>query len=461
MNRSRLFRTTAIRLSLRYALFYAVLTGLGLGILYWATSRYVDAQIVAGLEHELSTLVKIDQQQGRAKLEQIIAREPAVYTENQRYLLLLDPTGNKKLGGLKGWPDTLETDATVRNIWIDHSLIPVELEDKDGFWPMIATTLDDGSQLLVAQSVRQAENLQEFILSAMSIILLISVGLALALGYRLGRQMLQRVDLINETARQVRQGNLSIRVPRSGNNDEYDEVATHLNRMLNHLQQLLQDMQEVTDNVAHDLRSPLSRLKNRLEVTLLETRDKQAYQQTLQQAVSDVDSMIKTFNSLLEIAQAESGSYRGEWSKLDLSALVSDLGELYEGVAEQNQQHLIVRVAPDRTLSGNQYLLSQAISNLLENAIKYAGQESRIMVELIATEATLTLRVSDNGRGIPDADLEHVLKRFVRLERARSSQGNGLGLSLVAAVARLHNARLVLYNNAPGLAVEINFNLET
>ncbi len=460
MNPSRLFRTTAIRLSLRYAVFYAVLTGLGLGSLYWATSRYVDAQIAAGLEHELSVLVNIDRQQGRDKLRQIIAREPVVYTENQRYTLLLDASGKQLLGNLKGWPPALRSDGKVRNIWIDHSLIPVKVEDKDGFWPMIATTLPDGSQLLVAQSVRQAENLQEFILSAMTIILLVSVGLALALGYRLGRQMLLRVDMINDTARKVRQGNLSIRIPRSDRNDEYDEVATHLNRMLNHLEQLVKGMQEVTDNVAHDLRRPLSRLKNRLEVTLLEARDKKDYQQTLQQAVNDVDGMIQTFNSLLEIAQAEAGSSRGEWAMLDLSALACSLAELYQGVAEQHQQRLELRITPSINITGNQHLLSHAISNLLENAIKYAGAGSVITISLSRKKSVIVLCICDTGKGIPQRDFKHVLKRFVRLDSTRSTEGNGLGLSLVAAVAKLHEATLELKDNHPGLAVEIKFNLD-
>lgn len=457
MNPNRLLRTTAIRLALRYAVFYGLLTGLGLGVLYWATSRYVDAQISAGLENELAALTRFDQEKGRHRLLEVLSDQPVIDAENRRYLLLTSSDGQKLAGDLKGWPPNLRPDNRVRNIWIEEDLIPYPVEDQDGFWPMIATILPDGSRLLIAQSVRQAEDLQEFVLSAMGLILLVIVGLTLLLGWRMGRQMLKRVDLINDTARQIQQGNLARRVPSSGRNDEFDELATHLNRMLAHIEQLINGMREVTDNVAHDLRRPLSRLRNRLEVTLLEARDEQNYRQTIEHAVSDVDGMIKTFNALLEIAQVEAGSYRGEWEDVEFSTLVHDIGELYQGIAERNGQTLGTKIDPGISIRGNRHLLGQAISNLLENAIKYSDSGSEISMSLSAHAGNPLLSVSDTGPGIPSTDTQHVLKRFVRLDSSRSAGGNGLGLSLVSAVASLHKAQLVLKDNHPGLRVELVF----
>ena len=457
MNPNRLLRTTAIRLALRYAVFYGLITGLGLGVLYWATSRYVDAQISAGLENDLAALTRIDQQQSRKRLLEALSSQPAIDTENRRYLLLISPDGEKLAGDLKGWPPNLPPDNHVRNVWIEDGLIPHQMEDQDGFWPMLATTLPDGSRLLIAQSVRQAEDLQEFVLSAMALILLVIIGLTLLLGWRMGRQMLERVDQINDTARHILEGDLSRRIASSGRDDEFDELAAHLNRMLAHIEQLINGMREVTDNVAHDLRRPLSRLRNRLEVTLLEARDEQHYRQTIEHAVTDVDGMIKTFNALLEIAQVEAESYRGEWEDVEFSTLVHDIGELYQGIADENGQTLDASIAPDIGIKGNRYLLGQAISNLLENAVKYSGSGSEISLSLSANAGTPLLCVSDTGPGIPSTDTQRVQKRFVRLDSSRSAGGNGLGLSLVSAVASLHKARLALKDNHPGLRVELVF----
>lgn len=454
---SRLLRTTAIRVALRYAVLYALLTGLGLGVLYWATSRYVDAQISAGLENELAVLTRIDREQDRGRLLEIINSQPVIDPENRRYFLLVSPKGEKLAGDLKGWPPRLRTDKRVRNIWIEDELIPHQLQDQDGFWPMVATDLPDGSRLLIAQSVRQAEDLQEFILSAMGMILLIIVGLTLMLGWRMGRQMLSRVDQINDTARHILQGDLSKRVASSGRNDEFDELAMHLNRMLSHIEKLVNGMREVTDNVAHDLRQPLTRLRNRLDVTLLEARDTEDYKAVIEDAVEDVEGMIKTFNALLEIAQAEAGSYRGEWQTIDLSALAGDIGALYKDLAEEGRQSLDLSIEPGVCIQGNRHLLGQAISNLLENATKYAGPNACITLQVRQDQKHAVLAVCDSGPGIPTAQRQRVLQRFVRLDSARSTPGNGLGLSLVAAVAQLHGADLKLDDNEPGLCVVLSF----
>ncbi len=458
MKPRRLLHTTAMRLALRYAVFYAVLIALGLGVLYWATSRYVDAQLAAGLEQEVHNLATLDRQQGRQQLKALLKSESVITGENQRYYLIEETGSDKRTGNLLGWPPALNADGRVHNIWLEDDLIPEYMEDQDGYWPMIGVVLDDGARLLVAREVHQAEDLQEFILATMAIIITVSVGLALIMGWRLGRSLLDRIELINETAERVTAGDLSHRVPLSGQDDEFDELAGHLNSMLARIEVLLTGMRQVTDNVAHDLRRPLARMRNRIEVTLLETRKSEEYRRAMEETMSDAEELMRTFNALLEIAQTEAGSYRGEWREVDLSTLLRDLSELYEDQAAEHSRTFKVDIEHGLTVIGNRQLLAQAITNLLDNAFKFTENGGIIQLEAKRWEGKIQVCIGDNGPGIPVGQREKVIHRFVRLETARSTPGNGLGLSLVKAVADLHKARLQLEDNSPGLRVIIDFN---
>ncbi len=453
----RLFRTTAIRLSLRYALYFALLLMLGLGGLYWSSSQYIDAQITSNLEYQLDFLVSLDQQQGRQKLLTYMNKRPSGISKNQLYTILISRQGKKLAGNLNGWPEGIIADKVVRNDWLDSHLIPEKFSDYDGYWPVIATKLPDGSRLLLTQSLVQAEDLREFTLSSMVIILLVSIALTLLLGWRMGQTILHRINTINIVARQIGQGELNQRVPLTGQDDEFDELASHLNDMLKRLEQLINSMRDVTDNVAHDLRRPLSRLRNRIEVSLLKSRDIVDYQQTLNSALTDIDGLIKTFNALLEIAQVESGSYRGEWLKVDLSALAESIGILFKEAAEEDNKNIQLSIEEDIVIKGNPHLLGQAINNLLENALKYSSDNDNIELTLSRQNDQVLLRVSDSGMGIPAEEYEHVLQRFVRLDTSRSTEGNGLGLCLIKAVADLHQADLILESNQPGLKVSLLF----
>ncbi len=458
MKPRRLLHTTAMRLAMRYAIFYAVLIALGLAVLYWSTGRYVDAQVAAGLQHEVHKLTMLDREQGRQRLQAAVQSVSDIVGENQRYYLLKEPGSGKRIGNLNGWPPTLKADGRVHNIWIEDDLIPTHMADKDGYWPMIGVVLADGTRLLVAQAVRQAEDLREFSLATMAVIIAVSVGLALIMGWRLGRALLARIDLINETAERVTGGELSHRVPLSGQDDEFDELAGHLNSMLTRIEALLIGMRQVTDNIAHDLRRPLARMRNRIEVTLLDSRENEEYRQAMQETMSDADELMQTFSALLEIAQAEAGSYRGEWGRVDLSTLLQELYELYKDQAAEHQREFAADIEPDLNVTGNRQLLAQMITNLLDNAFKFTRTGDMIRLEAHCQAEKIQLCISDNGPGIPADQRAQVIHRFVRLESARSTPGNGLGLSLVKALVDLHKAGLQLEDNRPGLRVIISFN---
>ena len=277
------------------------------------------------------------------------------------------------------------------------------------------------------------------------------------MGWFLGQTILKRIDNINNTAKAIETGELDQRIVLSSNNDEFDELGQHLNSMLDMIEKLLSGMREVTDNIAHDLRSPLTRVLNHLDVALLESRSEKEYKQVIQDAVIQIQSLITTFNSLLEITQTEAGSYRGEWLTINISCICTDIGELYAAVAEEKNKYIHLDIAPNLTIIGNQHLLSLAISNLLENAIKYTSNNGKIELKVRTYQDSTAIVISDDGPGIPEEFHDKVFERFVRLDNSRTTEGNGLGLSLVKAVVELHGAKVYLNDNQPGLKVKIVF----
>jgi len=457
VNLHRLLRTTAIRLSLRYALLYALLFAVGLGVLYLAISRFIHAELEASLKDELAEFSQVDQGLGRDKLIETLNIESRMGGEDRRYFLLLAPDGTRLAGSILKTPAGVEPDGEVRNLIIQDELIPDETGYDNENYTTIAIRLDDGGLLHIAQNTHQADKLRGFILLIILIILPLSIILALTMGLFLGRTILARIDNVNTTASAIVAGELSRRVPLTGNDDEFDELARHLNSMLMRIEQLITGMRRVSDNIAHDLRHPLARLRNRLDVTLLENRDSGEYVEAIQQSINDADELLKTFNSLLEIAQTEAGSFRGEWNHVDLSALAQNLGELYQDVAEELGMVFKLQITPDIVVVGNRHLLAQAIRNLLENVIQYSAQGKYIELRLEQRNDQICLVVADHGAGIPAEQHDTVLERFARLESSRNSPGTGLGLSLVKAVADLHKAILLMEDNQPGLRVSLLF----
>ncbi len=267
--------------------------------------------------------------------------------------------------------------------------------------------------------------------------------------------MLKRIDTIRDTSTKIMSGNLSERVPVTRRNDEFDGLATNLNAMLDRIEQLLQGLKEVTDNVAHDLKTPLTRLRNQAEGALRDGASPEQRQQALEAVIVESDRLIQTFNALLMIARVEAGAPSGALSEIDVSTIVADVAELYGPVAEDAGIEVVTSITPDIRLKANRELIGQAMVNLLENAVKYArpedGSPGRITVALEQRGDQAVITVADNGSGIPEADRKRVLERFVRLEKSRSEPGSGLGLALVNAVASLHGGRFRIEDNAPGV----------
>ncbi len=455
MKLSDLFRTTVVRFALRYTLLYLLVVALALLLFHLTASHYINSDVKTSLHERLTSLQQVYRAGGREALREVLEKQ----TEDDQTRLLtlyVDSAGERLAGTLRDWPeeDEISLQGDVHGAWIDMELIPEHDYDDDPWLPVVATSLSDGSRLLLSQHVDQARGVH-IVTEFLTEVLGASFILALFLSLIMGRQILRRMETISQTAGDIMQGDLSRRIPVSKRNDEFDALAQRLNFMLDRIQLLIRGMREVTDNIAHEMRSPLTRLHSRLEVTLLEERGNHEYRQTLQQGIDDVDHLIHTFNALLSIAQAEAGNHREQWLEIDLSALAQDLAELYEPAAEERQQRLVVELSECSPVLGSRDLLGQAIGNLLENAIKYTPVGGEIHLCVARNTAACVVRVTDNGPGIPLSQRKRVLERFVRLENSSHSTGNGLGLSLVRAVAALHQAELILDDANPGLAVTL------
>jgi signal transduction histidine kinase len=270
-----------------------------------------------------------------------------------------------------------------------------------------------------------------------------------------------RVDAVTDTARTIISGNLDSRIPLTKDGDEIDRLSSNLNDMLDRMAHLMSSLREVSDNIAHDLKTPLNRLRNRAEAALRDPAGSSAYRDGLEKTIEEADGLIRTFNALLLIARLEASTIADSMTVLDPAAVIADVAELYQPVAEESGRTLIVAAQPGLRVSANRQLLGQLISNLVENAIKYGasgashGVHGRISLSLTGDASGVVIAIGDHGPGIREADRERALKRFGRLEESRTQPGTGLGLSLVAAVARMHGGTLRLEDNDPGLRVVV------
>jgi signal transduction histidine kinase len=312
--------------------------------------------------------------------------------------------------------------------------------------------LPNGMRLMVGRDIGEREQVRGLVRQALVTALAIMFIGALAIWFFVGRRALKRIDHMSEASKKIMAGDLSQRLPVSGSGDEFDRLSLSLNAMLGRIEQLNEGLRQVSDNIAHDLKTPLTRLRNRAEAALAGDGEPQAQQQALEQMIADSDQLIRTFNALLMISRVEAGSSTAQMSSVDLSDLARDAAELYEPVAEDAGVSLTADIAPDLVITGNRELLAQALSNLIDNAVKYVGDVSspQIKVSLAREGSEVRLSVTDNGPGVPAERREDVVKRFVRLDESRSKPGTGLGLSLVQAVAALHGGRLELKDGSPG-----------
>jgi len=449
----KLLRTTAFKLTLVYLGIFVLFAASLLGYFALNTRRLITEQITATVNGEVTGLSEQYSQGGLRRL--VIVVDVRSRRPGSSLYLVTTPTGE----GLAGNVGSLEPGVLDRPGWLETNYHRLESPEGAEHRALVRVVqLAGGFHLLVGRDLDERERLFGIIVNAGKWSLALVIVLGLVGGFFVSRRVLSRIDAMTGTAQTIMAGDLSGRLPVAGSGDELDRLADNVNAMLERIEALMRGLKEVSDNIAHDLKTPLTRLRNRCEQALRSATGEANYRSALESTIAESDELIRTFDALLMIARAESGQARDNMTEFDASAIARDVGELYEPVAEEKGIALKVEAPGAAPVHGNRELVSQALANLIDNAIKYAGTNGKLNgmpAEIVVRADTegerITLSVADRGPGIADADRARVVERFVRLEQSRSEPGSGLGLSLASAVARLHGGELKLEDNHPGL----------
>ncbi|MFP4063392.1 MAG: ATP-binding protein [Halochromatium sp.] len=468
--------SSTFRLALLYMLLVGVSVAILLGFLYWSTAGYMARQTDATIGAEIQGLAEQYRRRGLAGLSNLIAERIARDPQGASIYLLTQPNGTPIIGNLDSWP-AVAPDAEG---WVEFRTqqelsgkARVEHETRAKVF-----RLRGDLRLLVGRDARELSAIRQLVLDAIGWGLAITVGLALLGGWLMSAGIARRLDVINQVSREIMRGDLSRRVPSAGTSDDFDQLAANLNQMLERIEALMLSLRQVSDNIAHDLRTPLSRLRHRLELLRGSALDDEARAE-VEIAIADADELLSAFNALLRIAHIEAGSRRAAFADLDPLPLLRDVAELYEPLAAESRQVIAVAAVGGGTgdavgaksgggigvdaggdtgacrLHADRDLLFQALANLVDNAIKHTPEGGHIRLRADCAGETVELSVSDDGPGIPPELREKVLQRFFRIDASRAAPGHGLGLSLVQAVAQLHGASLSLEDAEPGLRVRL------
>jgi signal transduction histidine kinase len=417
-----------------------------LAFIYYSTASYMLRQADETIEAEISGLAERYRLTGLAGLTALIQERTGRQPSGSSIYLLADTQLVPIVGNLNRWPRV----EPAEDGWLDFELGTFEGESPH--WARARSfRLRGDFYLLVGRDMFELQEIRTTIVRTMGWGLALTAFLALLGGVLVSRSRIRRIGVMHEAIGEVMAGDLTRRIPEDATGDDLGALTDKLNQMLDELEKLVEGVRRVSDNIAHDLRTPLARLRNRLELLRKEERHP-----LVEEAIDDAEGLLSTFKALLRIARIESGQHRQPLESVDLSTLVDDVVDLYRPLIEESGKELTIDRAPDIRLRGDRDLLFQALANLVDNAIKYTPSGGRIEISLTDSDGRIQLTVADDGPGIPLEERDKVFQRLYRTDASRSTPGAGLGLSLVAAVAELHHAEARLEDNRPGLRVVLN-----
>ena len=451
-SRSRLqpgiLHTSTFRMVAFYLILFVFSSAAVLSYVYWSTAGLLERQTDDTIRAEITGLAEQYQQGGVNLLARTVAGRSR--EEGRSIYLLTDRAGRKIAGNISNLPENQPSGEG----WVEF---PYAVATPQGVKRHEARAylfrLQQGFVLIVGRDVNDRRYFVTLIRQAVFWAVGLTLLLGIGSGLLISRNFLSRIDAIGRTSRAIMRGDLTERMAVSGTGDELDRLAGSLNDMLDQIERLMTGIREVSDNVAHDLRTPLTRLRARLEDALRSGRE-EYHREVLEETIAEADQLLKTFNSLLSIARTESGEARAAMERIDAAEVFREVSELYEPLVEEARGELVFVGDAPCHVEADRQLLAQAASNLLENSLKYGRPEVgevRLKVSAIANGVSADLTVADNGPGIEADDRGRAVERFVRLDESRSRPGSGLGLSLVQGIAKLHGGSLVLEDNNPGL----------
>jgi signal transduction histidine kinase len=425
---------------------------------YLSTSSYVRSRSDRAIMSENSSLQDAYARSGRNGLVALIQQRIADKSFADNVYLLVDPSFVPLGGNLKAWPSTV----TAERGWTEFRA--GEPSPNATGRPLLRAMLEifpRGDHLLVGRDISELDSFSDQIRTAViSGIALIFVVAGVA-SILVTRRTVGRIEQINATSRAIMFSGLDQRIPLRGTHDEWDRVAENLNLMLDRIETLMGEIKQVSDNVAHDLRTPLTRMRGRLEKAYHGRRMAEDDQSLIGDTIADLDAVLRIFSSIMRIAQIETQARKGGFRTVNLVEIAGEVVELYDAAAEPDGTCLTVVGDREVLVTGDRDLIFDAIANLVDNAIKHGRAGGQVVVANENVDGKPVISIADDGPGIPADEYEHVFKRFYRLEQSRYTTGNGLGLSLVAAVARLHGARIEMLDNAPGLKFRLWFSAPT
>lgn len=449
----RLLRTTSFRFTLIYVVLFAGAVALLGAYLYTATFGDAARQTDAVIDSEIGVLADLFSTSGSGMLTRVI-RQRTAWSDDAIYMLIGAPSGAVLAGNLTALPpEALQAEGGFFDFKFEKPLVDaagreIGIQQREARGKMMRFRASPDAEqsflVVVARDVASREYLRSRTQAVITRAALVTIALGVVIGLLFSRTLLHRVEAVNKTARAIRGGDLSQRIPLTGSGDELDDLSANLNSMLDQIERLMHGMRDVSDNIAHDLRSPLTRIKNRL-TDALEDGDREVRDEALRATIDDSEKLLSTFNALLSIARIKSGEGAGALKPIDIVAIAEEMTELYEPAAQDAGFTLTLITAPTPPVKGSRELVSQAVANFLDNALKYAEGGSRIEVKVEpARNGGAVLSVSDDGPGVKPEDRDRIFERFVRLEASRTTPGSGLGLSLVSAIARAHGATIEL-----------------
>lgn len=448
----RLLRTNAFRLAALYMALFAASVLTLLVFIYFSTADFVERQTEETVGAEITGLQEQYREHGLLGLiEAINSRASAERGEPTLYLLA-DPRLKRIAGNLANWPQT----TAIKSGWVRFTVELTRAGQPVTYDALASVFVLNGDyRLLVGRDLRDAVTFRARVEQTLFFAALLTLALGLIGGLFMTRNVLRRIEAVNRTSASIIQGDLSERVPLTGSGDEFDQLAANLNAMLDRIERLMAGMRQVTDNIAHDLRTPLTRVRARLERSREADRPTAELEAAIDVAIAGLDQTLGIITALLRITEIEEGNRRAAFGEIDLARIVCDVAELYGPIAENAHIELAVVAPAPRPVKGDRDLLVEAVANVLDNAIKFSPADSRIDLAVFDGPEGPIVRVRDRGPGIPPEERAQVLKRFYRADKSRHLPGSGLGLGVVSAVMNLHRFRIAIDDGEPGCVFDL------